>query len=136
MRIRLKIFISLAALLPFNPAWAVGGPLEIPMITEFRVRHLDASQADVNLSGAQRAMEMSARAGEGLAHVRSERSGGQILRLNRNLTRAQAWEIANRMVLQSNGAIMYAEPIDPSFNPNEPEPSVPPPLPTESTGSK
>lgn len=126
MRIRLKIFISLAALLPFNPAWAVGGPLEIPMITEFRVRHLDASQADVNLSGAQRAMEMSARAGEGLAHVRSERSGGQILRLNRKLTRAQAWEIATRMVQQ--GGLMYAEPIDPSFNPLEPEPNLHPPV--------
>jgi hypothetical protein len=135
MRTCLQVPI-LAALLISMPLAAVADSAETPMITEFRVRHLDAKQADVNLSGAQRAMEMSARAGEGLAHVRSERSGGQILRINRNLTRAQAWEIANRMVLQSNGAIMYAEPIDPSFNPNEPEPSVPPPLPTEPTGSK
>lgn len=137
MRIRPTIFISLATfLLPFSPSWAAGDPPEIPMITEFWVRHMDAHQTDVNISGVQRAMEMSAQAGESLAHVRSEKRGGQILRLNRKLTRAQAWEIANRMVLQSNGEIMYAEPIDPSFNPNEPEPSEPPPLPTESTGSK
>ncbi|MCL5060916.1 MAG: hypothetical protein M1449_10815 [Candidatus Thermoplasmatota archaeon] len=136
MRIRPQIFISLAALLPFNPAWAAGEQPEIPMITEFRVRHLDASQAYMEVSGAQRAMEMSGRVGESLAHVRSEKSGGQILRLNRKLTRAQAWDIANRMVQQGNGEIMYAEPIDPSFNPNEPEPSVPPPLPTETTGRK
>lgn len=137
MRIRPTILISLATfLLPFSHSWAAGDPPEIPMITEFCVRHMDAHQTDVNISGVQRAMKMSVQAGERLTHVRSEKRGGQILRLNRKLTRAQAWEIANRMVLQGNGEIMYAEPIDPSFNPNEPEPSEPPPLPAESTGSK
>ncbi|MFP5418973.1 MAG: hypothetical protein ACLGHA_07425 [Gammaproteobacteria bacterium] len=116
------------------PAWAAGGSPEIPMITEFQIRQLDAGQAGTETSGAQRAMDMSARVGESLAHVRSGKSGGQVLRINRKLTRAKAWEIANRMVLL--GGLMYAEPIDPSFNPDEPEPSLPPPLPLDSNGGK
>lgn len=134
MRIRLQTFIGLTALLFIHPVWAAGDSPEIPMITEFQIRYLDAGQASTETLGAQRAMDMGARVGESLAHVRSSKSGGQVLRINRKLTRAQAWEIANRMVLQ--GGLMYAEPIDPSFNPDEPEPSLPPPLPLDSNGRK
>ena len=134
MTMPLRTLISLSALLMLNPAWAAGDPPEIPLISEFQIRYQDISQADVAVSGAQRAMDMGARVGESLAHVRSGKNGGQVLRINRKLTRAQAWEIANRMVLQ--GGLMYAEPIDPTFNPREPEPSLPPPLPLDSNGRK
>lgn len=109
-------------------------PPETPSITEFQIRYLDTSQAGVDATGVQRAIDMSSRMGENFAHVRSGKSGGQILRINRKLTRAQAWEIATKMVHQ--GGLMYAEPIDPSFNPQEPEPSLPPPLPLDSNGGK
>lgn len=102
-------------------------PPETPSITEFQIRHLDTSQAGIDANGVQRAIDMSSRMGENFAHVRSGKSGGQILRINRKLTRAQAWEIATRMVHQ--GGLMYAEPIDPEASINQPiEPfsSVPP----------
>ena len=134
MSMPLRVHISLSLLLLLNPGWAAGNPPETPLISEFQVRYLDISQTDVAVTGAQRAMDMGARIGESLAHVRSGKSGGQVLRINRKLTRAQAWEIANRMVLQ--GGLMYAEPIDPAFNPLEPEPSLPPPLPLDSNGRK
>ena len=102
-------------------------PPETPSITEFQIRYLDTSQAGIDANGVQRAIDMSSRTGENFAHVRSGKSGGQILRINRKLTRAQAWEIATRMVHQ--GGLMYAEPIDPEASVNQPvEPfsSVPP----------
>lgn len=107
---------------------------ETPSITEFQIRYLDTSQAGIDATGVQRAIDMSSRIGENFAHVRSGKSGGQVLRINRKLTRSQAWEIATKMVHQ--GGLMYAEPIDPSFNPLEPEPSLPPPLPLDSNGGK
>lgn len=118
MLIPLRTLISLSTLLMLNPAWSAGDPPEIPLISEFQIRYLDVSQADVAVSGAQRAMEMSARVGENLAHVSAGKGAGQVLRINRKLTRAQAWELATRMVQQ--GGVMYAEPIDPSFNPLDP----------------
>ncbi len=91
---------------------------ETPQITEFQIRYLNTKQADVDATGTQRAMDMSSRMGENFAHIRSGKSGGQVLRINRKLTRAQAWEIATKMVHQ--GGLMYAEPIDPEASINQP----------------
>lgn len=93
-------------------------PPETPTITEFQIRYLDTSQAGINATGVQRAIDMNSRTGENFAHVRSGKSGGQVLRTNRKLTRAQAWEIATKMVHQ--GGLMYAEPIDPEASINQP----------------
>lgn len=111
MRIRLQTLTSLAALLLFNPAWAADLP-ESHTISEFIVhyRNGDQTQAAVALSGAQRAMDMGARVGENLAHVRATEAGHQILRIGRKLSRAQAWEIATRM--QQQGGVESAYPID------------------------
>lgn len=134
MRLLLIIFILLATELAVSTTYAAGDQPETPAITEFQIRYLDSSEADVVKTGAQRAMDMGAHIGETLAHVRAGKDGGQILRINRKLTRAQAWEIANRMVLQ--GGLMYAEPIDPAFNPDEPEPASPPPVEPSDNGGK
>lgn len=121
-------YIPLVALLLFNAAVAADPP-ETPSISEFQIRYLDISQAGIDATGVQRAIDMSSRTGENFAHVRSGKSGGQILRINRKLTRAQAWEIATKMVHQ--GGLMYAEPIDPEASINQPfePPSSVPPLP-------
>lgn len=93
-------------------------PPETPSITEFQIRYLDTSQAGINATGVQRAVDMSSRIGENFAHIRSGKSGGQTLRINRKLTRAQAWEIATRMVQQ--GGVEFAHPVDPDFDARPP----------------
>lgn len=106
------VFISL--MLPgFSLA---ANPPETPSISEFIVRYqnVDTTQAAAALSGTQRAMDMSARVGENLAHVRATETGHQILRIGRKLGRAQAWEIATRMVQQ--GGVESAYPIDPDLD--------------------
>lgn len=115
MRIRLQSLAGLAALLMFNPTWAADLP-ESYAISEFIVhyRNGDQTQAAVALSGTQHAMDMSARVGESLAHVRATEEGHQILRIGRKLSRAQAWELATRMAQEGNAE--FARPIDPDLD--------------------
>lgn len=119
MLMRQQTIASLAALLQFSPVWAADLP-ESHAISEFIVhfQNGDPAQPAVALSGAQRAMDMSSRVGEGLAHVRATEKGHQILRIGRKLSRAQAWEIATRMVQQ--GGVESAYPIDPDLDARPP----------------
>lgn len=119
MLIRLQSLASLAALLMFNPTWAADLP-ESHAISEFIVHYQngDQTQGAIALSGAQRAMDMAALVGESLAPVRVTKEGHQVLRVGRNLSRAQAWEIAIRMAHQSGVEAAY--PIDPDFDARPP----------------
>lgn len=119
MLMRPQIIASLAALMLFNPVCAADLP-ESHVISEFIVHYQngDQAQAAVGLSGAQRAMDMGARVGESLAHVRATEAGHQILRIGRKLSRVQAWEIATRMVQQ--GGVESAYPIDPDIDARPP----------------
>lgn len=112
-------YISLAALLLFNAATAASPP-ETPSISEFVVRYqnADTTQAAAALSGAQRAMDMGSRVGESLAHVRATKEGNHMLRAGRKLTRAEAWELATRMV--KAGGVESAHPVDPDFDARPP----------------
>lgn len=112
-------YISLAALLLFNAAVAANPP-ETPSISEFIVRYqnADMTQAATALSGTQRAMDMGARVGESLAHVRATKDGNHMLRAGRKLTRAEAWELATRMV--QAGGVESAHPVDPDFDARPP----------------
>ncbi len=100
-------------------SWAVNPP-ETPTISEFIVRYQnsDQAQAAAALSGAQRAMDMGARVGESLAHVRATKEGNHMLRAGRKLTRAEAWELATRMV--QAGGVESAHPVDPDFDARPP----------------
>lgn len=119
MRTRLQTIANLAALLLLNPAWAADLS-ESHAISEFIVRYQDSDQTQsaVSLSGVQRARDMGARVGEGLSHVRATEEGHHVLRIGRKLSRAQAWEIATRMVQQ--GGVESAYPIDPDFDARPP----------------
>jgi len=118
MRFRLQILPCLAALM-LNSVWAADLP-ESHAISEFIVHYKDGAQTQpsISLSGAQRAMDMGARIGESLAHVRATSDGHQVLRINRTLSRVQAWEIATRMAQQSG--VDSAYPIDPDLDARPP----------------
>lgn len=105
----------MAAGLSPAPTWAAE-PSETPKIDEIQVRFKNGSAVAMpaQISGAQRAMETSARVGESLAHVRSTKDGDHVMRAGRKMTRAQAWELANRIVQQ--GDAEFAQPIDPEFD--------------------
>ena len=109
-------FISL--MLP-GFSWAANPP-ETPSISEFIVRYQNAekTQTAAALSGAQRAMDIGARVGEDLAHVRATEEGNHMLRAGRKLTRAEAWELATRMV--EAGDVETAHPVDPDFDARPP----------------
>lgn len=115
MLIRLQAFASFSSLMLLAPVWAADLP-ESHAISEFIVHYQngDQTQAAVALSGAQRAMDMGARVGENLAHVRATEDGRQVLRTNRKLSRVQAWEIATRIEQQGN--VESAYPLDPDLD--------------------
>lgn len=111
----LCLVLNLTAGLLLAPTWAAE-PSESPKIDEIQVRFKNGSAVatPVQISGAQRAMETSTRVGESLAHVRFTKDGDHVMRAGRKMTRAQAWELATRIVQQ--GEAEFAQPIDPEFD--------------------
>lgn len=95
-------------------------PTESPKIDEFLVRFKrePGTAMPAPISGAQRALNTSTRVGESLAHVRSTKDGDDIMRAGQKMTRAQAWELATRIVQQ--GGAEYAQPVDPDFDKRPP----------------
>lgn len=113
--VALCLILNLAAGLSSAPTWAAEVS-ESPKVDEIIVRYKDGTvgATQARLSGTQRAMETSARVGESLAHVRSTKDGDHVMRAGRKMTRAQAWELATRIVQQ--GEAEFAQPIDPEFD--------------------
>lgn len=112
------LVVILAGLLPVPTGAAESS--ESPKIDEILVRYKDGATgaASARISGAQRAADTGARVGESLAYMRSMKDGAHIMRVGRKMTRAQAWELANRMVQQ--GEAEFAQPIDPEFDQRPP----------------
>lgn len=103
----------MAGLLPASTGAAESS--ESPKIDEILVRYKDdAGATPTRISAAQRAVDTGARVGESLAYMRSMKDGAHVMRAGRKMTRAQAWELATRMVQQ--GEAEFAQPIDPEFD--------------------
>ena len=114
---------ALIALIVANSAWSADVP-ETPAISEFLVRYQDDARSLVADSvAAQRAQDLGTPLGETLTPVRSAHDGAHVLRADRKLTRAEAWELANRMMRRPG--VRDATPIDPDFDARPPaRPSV------------
>jgi len=93
---------------------------ETPKVTEFYVRYKappSGSRLPEALLGIQRATALSVTTGVTFVYVRALR-GGQVMRSDHALTRAQAWSLAETLVHSEGVAV--AQPIDPEFNARPP----------------
>jgi hypothetical protein len=93
---------------------------ETPKVTEFYVRYQTPPSGPALsevLLGIQRATALSVTTGVPFVYVRALR-GGQVMRSDYTLTRAQAWALAKELAL-SEGVIV-AQPVDPEFEARPP----------------
>lgn len=112
---RLILRAAISSLITFGASWAAPAP-ETPKVDEILVRYKEdaANAPSQSLSAAQRAIDTGARLGETFTYMRSTKNGAHIMRAGRKMTRAEAWELASRIVQQ--GDVAYAQPIDPEFH--------------------
>lgn len=122
----LVMVVSLAAAAQSQPV------PDMPKVNEFYVRYKAQPGGALTpgaLLGLQRAMTLSNATGVPLAHVRTLDDGAEVMRSDRLLTRAEAWEVAEK--LARSGGVALAEPINPELNarpPARPVSSLPPPI--------